>query len=68
MQQRLNLVWGIEPVLVPDFGADFDEAAVRVRELARERRGLPEGERFVLTAGLPFAAREKTNTMRVLTV
>ncbi|MFN8599309.1 MAG: pyruvate kinase [Candidatus Binatia bacterium] len=68
VQRRLNLVWGIEPVLLPDFGADFDEAAVRVRELARERRGLPSGARLVLTAGLPFAAREKTNTMRVLTV
>jgi pyruvate kinase len=68
VQRRLNLVWGIEPVLVPDFGGDFDEAAERVRELARERRGLPAGARLVLTAGLPFAAREKTNTMRVVTV
>ena len=65
VQRRLGLVWGVEPVLVPEFGADFDLAVARVAELLRERRGVPAGARVVITAGLPFAARTKTNTMRV---
>ena len=65
VQRRLSLVWGVEPVFVPEFGADFDHAVARVTELLRERRGIAAGARVVITAGLPFAARAKTNTMRV---
>jgi pyruvate kinase len=65
VQRRLNLVWGIEPVCVPEFGSDFDQAIANVKLQLRERHGVPAGASVVLTAGLPFAARAKTNTMRV---
>jgi pyruvate kinase len=68
VQRRLNLVWGIEPVRVADFGNDFDEAVAHVKQMLRERRGLTAGASVVLTAGLPFAARATTNTMRVETL
>ncbi|MBM4246658.1 MAG: pyruvate kinase [Deltaproteobacteria bacterium] len=68
VQRRLSLVWGVEPVLVSDFGADFDHAVVRVGALLRERYGVEPGARVVVTAGLPFAARATTNTMRVETL
>jgi pyruvate kinase len=65
VQRRLNLVWGVEPVLAAEFGTDFDQAVANVKQLLRERHGVPPGAAVVVTAGLPFAARVKTNTMRV---
>lgn len=67
VQRQLGLVWGVEPVLVPAFGDDFDRAVAHVKSLLRAR-GLAAGARIVLTAGLPFAAHATTNTMRVETL
>ena len=66
--RRLSLAWAVQPVFVEDFGQDFDAAAAHVKALLRGQLGLPEGARVVLTAGLPFPARARTNTVRVETL
>jgi pyruvate kinase len=65
VQRRLSLTWAVQPLYIDDFGEDFDEAATRIKTLLRDELGLAAGSCVVLTAGLPFPARAKTNTVRV---
>jgi pyruvate kinase len=65
--RQLALVWGVVPCLVPhcDTYADMVKLAldaVRSRGLARE------GDRVVVTAGVPFDVPGTTNLMKVETV
>ena len=65
VQRRLSLTWAVQPLYIDDFGEDFDAAAARIKTVLRDRLGLAAGSSVVLTAGLPFPARAKTNTVRV---
>ena len=65
--RQLALVWGVIPCLVPHCDTYWDMVklaleAVRVRGLARE------GDRVVVTAGVPFDVPGTTNLMKVETV
>jgi len=62
---RLNLVWGVTPILVDDFGPHFDAACTLILETLRQRRAVASGRSVVLTAGLPFSQRGRTNTLRI---
>jgi pyruvate kinase len=66
--RRLALVWAVQPLLIADFGGDFDDAAARIKSLLRGQLGLAAGARVVLTAGLPFPAHARTNTVRIETL
>jgi len=62
--RRLSLLWGTEPVLVEDFGGDFDLACAQTLRTLRKQRRL--GHRpVVITAGLPFVQHGQTNTVRI---
>ncbi len=65
--RQLALVWGVIPFQVPHCETYSDMmklalAAVRERGLARE------GDRVVVTAGVPFDVPGTTNLMKVETV
>jgi pyruvate kinase len=65
--RQLALVWGVVPCLVPHCESYWDMVklaldAVRSRGLARE------GDRVVVTAGVPFDVPGSTNMMKVETV
>ena len=65
--RQLALVWGVIPCLVPHCNSYEDMMklaldAVRQQELARE------GDRVVVTAGVPFDVPGTTNLMKVETV
>jgi pyruvate kinase len=65
--RQLALVWGVVPCLVPHCESYWDMVklaldAVRSRGLARE------GDRVVVTAGVPFDVPGTTNMMKVETV
>ncbi|GIW42705.1 MAG: pyruvate kinase [Candidatus Binatia bacterium] len=64
---RLALVWGVEPVLVPAFGKSFDESCEAVLAFLRDTGRVSRGETVVLTAGLPFSAGRRANTVRIET-
>jgi pyruvate kinase len=66
--RRLALLRGVEPLLADVFDVDFDAACTRVMQLLREAQRLPAGAKVVLTAGLPFSQRGRTNTIRIETV
>ncbi len=65
--RQLALVWGVIPELVPH--CDTYEAMVRLALDVVRRRGLArEGDRVVVTAGVPFDIPGTTNTLKVETV
>lgn len=62
-QRRLALVWGVETLLVPDFG-DTDTMLTQTAEALRIS-GLEAGQHVVITAGVPFRMSGHTNLIKV---
>ncbi|HYD52761.1 MAG TPA: pyruvate kinase [Gemmatimonadaceae bacterium] len=64
--RQLAMVWGVAPELVPP--QDDYDSMVRVGlARARERGLVAEGDRVVVTAGVPFDVTGTTNLMKVET-
>ncbi len=62
--QQLALSWGVRPVLAKD-AEDSDEMVAIANELIQSRALAAIGERFVITAGVPFGQSGTTNLIRV---
>lgn len=62
-QHQLTLVWGVQCIIVPDF-TDTDEMLRRTTEAMRPS-GLKKGDRIVVTAGIPFGSKGRTNLIQV---
>lgn len=62
--RRMTLTWGVHPVRTEDAHnfADMVQRAVRV---ARQQKIAGEGERLVITAGVPFGTPGATNILRI---
>ncbi len=62
--RRMTLTWGVHPVQTEDAHnfADMVQRAVRV---ARQQKIAKEGERIVVTAGVPFGTPGATNILRI---
>jgi pyruvate kinase len=62
--RRMTLTWGVHPVQTEDAHnfADMVQRAVRV---ARQQGIAKEGERLVVTAGVPFGTPGATNILRI---
>lgn len=63
--RRLNLVWGVRGMVIPDFVRDSDSAFKRVREELTQAGYVKSGDLVVFTAGLPFWTRGVTNSLKV---
>jgi len=63
--RRLNLVWGVRGMIVPDFVADTDTAFKRINEELRKQEYVKSGDYVVYTAGLPLLSRGTTNSIRI---
>jgi pyruvate kinase len=62
--RQLALVWGVQPELVPASGS-YNEMVAHALAAARRRGLAKEGERVVVTAGVPFDQPGSTNLMKV---
>ncbi len=65
---RLALSWGVTSILSKEFEQDLDRACDQVITQLRKEGRIATGRRILATAGLPFADRVPTNTLRILTV
>nr|MBA3673284.1 pyruvate kinase [Gemmatimonadaceae bacterium] len=65
--RQLALVWGVIPCLVPHCDTYWDMVKLGLAEV-RERHLAREGDRVVVTAGVPFDVPGTTNLMKVETV
>ncbi len=68
VEQQLSLIWGVQGIILPDLKANLDDSVDLITYALVSRGILKKGDTFVITAGLPFARRGPTNSMRVETV
>ena len=62
--RRLNLCWGVSPVLVSDW-KDTDEMLERSKKMPKELGMASEGEKIVIIAGVPISIPGTTNLIKV---
>jgi pyruvate kinase len=65
--RQLALVWGVVPELVPHC-ADYDEMMERTKSVVVSRELADNGDRIIVTAGVPFDMPGTTNLLKVETV
>ena len=65
--RQLALVWGVVPVLVPHC-TDYDEMMEQTKEVVVNRELASNGDRIIVTAGVPFDMPGTTNLLKVETV
>ncbi len=62
--RRLALVWGVHAVLAPDI-ASFGDMVEKATRVALAEGIAADGERVVITAGVPFGTPGATNILRI---
>jgi pyruvate kinase len=65
--RQLALVWGVVPELVPHC-ADYDQMMARAKSVVVARELASNGDRIIVTAGVPFDMPGTTNLLKVETV
>ena len=65
--RQLSLVWGVEPVLIGP-GWNPGEAVELATRVARNSGIVGNGERFIITGGLPIGVTHSTNSVTVATM
>lgn len=63
--RRMSLVWGVQGFLVQDFKDNIDDAVQDMRDSLLKDKTLKQGNKIVITAGLPFYKRRATNMFRI---
>lgn len=66
--RRMSLTWGIQGLMLPDLKNNIDESVEEIKKALVKNDLLQKGQRFVVTAGLPFGSRGATNSVRVETL
>lgn len=62
--RRLAVVWGVEPRLLPE-PESTDEMLRKVVDLVQDAGYASTGDLLIITAGVPFPARGKTNFLKL---
>jgi pyruvate kinase len=65
--RRLSLVWGTHCVVSPD-ASDLDDMVNRACRIAHEERFGKEGDRIIITAGVPLRTPGSTNMLRIANI
>ncbi len=63
--RRLNIIWGVRGIIIPDFVADTDSAFRRINEELHRRGYVESGDYVVYTAGIPLLSQGSTNSIKV---
>lgn len=64
--RRLNLVWGVRGMVVPDIDENTTDVAFkRIKDRLLEEGYVEKGDYVVFTAGLPLMSKGSTDTVRV---
>lgn len=66
MASQLALVWGTHPMVTEDPDS-FEDMLGQVRKIARDV-GLNDGDRYIISAGVPFGVPGTTNTLKIDTL
>jgi pyruvate kinase len=64
--RRLNLVWGVRGIVMPDFDrSETDVAFKKIKDKLLEAGYVNKGDYVVFTAGIPLMSKGTTNTVKV---
>lgn len=63
--RRMNVLWGVEPIVLRDVGDYHEQIVDRVEHFLLERGMVKEGDRLVIMMGSPVYHRAKTNVIRI---
>jgi pyruvate kinase len=63
--RRLNLIWGVQGIVISDYIGNADAILHRVKEILKEKRYIKSGDYIVFTMGIPLMARGMTDTINV---
>lgn len=66
--RRMNLVWGVRGIIVPELDVDSDTAFERIEDELVQRGFVRKGDYVVFTAGIPLMSKGTTNTIKVVRV
>lgn len=64
--RRLNIIWGIRGIIMPDFEDRAADAAFKlIKDKLLEHGYVEKGDYVVFTAGIPLMSKGTTNTVKV---
>ena len=63
--RRMNLLWGVQPFVLPEVPKYHEEVVEHVESFLVERKMADKGDRLVILMGSPLYERAKTNLLRV---
>mgnify|MGYP000857670917 CR=1 FL=1 len=61
----LNLIWGVQGIVLSDYIGNADAILHRVKEILKEKGYIKSGDYIVFTMGIPLMARGMTDTINV---
>jgi pyruvate kinase len=65
--RKLTLLWGVAPLRIPPV-TSTDEMTTQALIAVRQSHLVRQGDRVVLTAGVPVGVPDNTNMIQVLTI
>lgn len=65
---RLNLVWGVKPILVRESVTTFEAMTQQAEIYLRERQMASPGDQILITGGIPSNRPQGTNFMKIQTI
>ncbi len=66
--RRLNLNWGVRPILLPDAEEDLMDVLVEVEEDLIRRNFASLGDKVLVMGGIPFGKAGSTNFLKIHTI
>ncbi|HEY9665465.1 MAG TPA: pyruvate kinase alpha/beta domain-containing protein, partial [Coleofasciculaceae cyanobacterium] len=66
--RSLNLIWGVQPVLLNREVETFEELTAQVEEILRDRSWVEPGDKILIMAGIPTKHSQGTNFLKIHTI
>ncbi len=63
--RRLNLIWGVRGIVIPDFVGSTDDAFRKINEELKRYGYVQSGDYVVYTLGIPLLSKGSTNSVKV---
>jgi pyruvate kinase len=63
--RRLNIIWGVRGIIIPDFMDQTDVVLKRINDELKRSGYVEAGDYVVFTAGIPLMSKGTTNTVKV---
>lgn len=62
---RLNLVWGVKPILIDQEPVNFEDLLQQVERVIKGRNLAEKGDRILIMAGIPTGISKGTNFLKI---